>query len=231
MNIIDKYTPRTLDDVVFANESDAFFIKQFVAGNHHIDNLLFHGPRGTAKSTTAQIIAREITGGTGLLLNESLDAFLKRGSGINEYLYNTTFFFADPNSHHKRCVLVVDEIDKHEKLDKLWTIMDENKATFMLIATTNNLMSIDASLRSRCMICEFDRVAHEQFVPRAKQILSSENVELDDQTILQCLKTFCLRTHDIRDQMRVLQQMITMKRSGLLQNALATARRSSMKVL
>lgn len=231
MNIIDKHIPRTLEDVVFVNESDAFFIKQFVAGNHHIDNLLLHGPRGTAKSTTAQIIAREVTGGTGLLLNDSLDSFLKRGSGIKEYLYNTTFFLADPESHHRRCVLVVDEIDKHEKLDKLWTVMDENSDKFMLIATTNHVMSIDMSLRSRCMICEFDRVTHEKFVPRAKQILSSEKIDLDDQTILQCLKTFCLQNYDIRDQMRVLQQISTMQRAGLLQNALATARRSSMKVL
>jgi replication-associated recombination protein RarA len=231
MNIIDKHIPRTLEDVVFVNESDAFFIKQFVAGNHHIDNLLLYGPRGTAKSTTAQIIAREVTGGTGLLLNDSLDSFLKRGSGIKEYLYNTTFFLADPASQHRRCVIVVDEIDKYDKLEKLWTVMDENSDTFMLIATTNHVMSIDMSLRSRCMICEFDRVTHEQFLPRAKQILSSEKIDLDDQMILLCLKLFCLQNYDIRDQMRVLQQISTMQRAGLLQNALANARRSSMKVL
>jgi replication-associated recombination protein RarA len=216
---------------VFVNESDAFFIKQFVAGNHHIDNLLLYGPRGTAKSTTAQIIAREVTGGTGLLLNDSLDSFLKRGSGIKEYLYNTTFFLADPASQHRRCVIVVDEIDKYDKLEKLWTVMDDNSDKFMLIATTNHVMSIDMSLRSRCMICEFDRVTHEQFLPRAKQILSSEKIDLDDQMILLCLKLFCLQNYDIRDQMRVLQQISTMQRAGLLQNALANARRSSMKVL
>jgi DNA polymerase III delta prime subunit len=230
MNIIDKYAPTTLEDIVFVDENNEYFIKMFVAGKHHIDNLLFHGQRGTQKTMTADIIAREIAGNDGLLIDESLDEFLKRGTEINDYLHRTKLIFADCNSPHQRCVLVVHEIDKHQKLEKLWTVMDENKDSLMLIATTNELMKINESLRSRCMMCNFEIVNHTQFLPRAKHILASEGLTTNDADILACLKSFCPDVYSIRSQMRVLQEMITMHHDGLLQTAIVNARRAQMKI-
>jgi replication-associated recombination protein RarA len=230
MNIIDKYAPTTLDDIVFVDEQDEYFIKRFVAGKHHIDNLLFYGPRGTQKTMTANIIAREIAGNDGLLIDEKLDEFLKRGTDINDYLHRTKLFFADCNSPHQRCVLVVHEIDTHKNLEKLWTVMDDNKDKLMLIATTNEPMKINESLRSRCMMCNFEIVNHTQFLPRAKHILASEKLTLNDTDILACLKSFCTDVYSIRSQMRVLQQMITMHHDGHLQTAIVNARRAQMKI-
>ncbi len=108
--------------------------------------------------------------------------------------------------------------------------MDDNKDKLMLIATTNELIKINESLRSRCMMCNFEIVSHTQFLPRAKHILASEGLLLDDADILACLKSFCSGIYSIRNQMRVLQQMITMHHDEHLQTAIVNARRAQMTI-
>lgn len=230
MNIIEKYSPQILDEIVFTNQQDEFFIKQFVAGKHHIDHLLLYGAQGTQKTVTAEIIAREIAGNQNLLLAESLSEFLKRGTAIKDYLSNTQFFSSATNSFHQRCVLMVNEIDRQAKLDQLWQVMDENKGRLMLIATTNNLMAVEKSIRSRCTVCNFGIVTHKQFVKRAQHILSSENVVLDDSTVELCLEKWSPKQYDIRDQLRTLQNMISLHQENKLSGAIAQLKRSLFTV-
>jgi MoxR-like ATPase len=61
MSIKNKYAPASLNDVVFPSAATELRVKSIADGslNGHV---IFHGPRGTAKTTTANLLAQAIGG-------------------------------------------------------------------------------------------------------------------------------------------------------------------------
>ena len=56
MTFMKKYAPTTLDDLVFVDDDAKTRVEQYASGKRN-GNIVLHGPKGTAKSTTARIIA------------------------------------------------------------------------------------------------------------------------------------------------------------------------------
>ena len=59
MSFIDKYKPASITDTVFNDAATQKRVEQYAKGQR-TGNIIFHGPKGTAKSTTARIIGKEL---------------------------------------------------------------------------------------------------------------------------------------------------------------------------
>jgi DNA polymerase III delta prime subunit len=93
--------------------------------------------------------------------------------------------------------------------------MDElQEKGLMLIITTNDLMAIHASIRSRCRMIEFPAVSAIAMLPRAQQILSAEGLNLPDEQVLSYLKER-ERFGDHRKYIERLNELLLIHKSGL----------------
>lgn len=70
----NKYTPHAFDDLVFTNSNTRKRLLEY-ANNQRHQSLIFHGPYGTAKTTTANLIAKERMKGLQALDVDFLRAF------------------------------------------------------------------------------------------------------------------------------------------------------------
>jgi replication-associated recombination protein RarA len=216
MNLVrtaTKYAPASIDEVVFNNKDTEYFLKGMTTGKYSCENLILYGSNGTGKSTIANLMATAITGGSGLLINDSIDKFLAR-KDLTNFLNNTVLLYGDHK--HKRCVVVFHELDKYTKsLYQLWNVMDEHKDSLSVIITTNDLMKIENAVQSRCDRYKFTQITPLEFATRAQKILQHEGVEMSLDEVDKYLEEHTTHNRDVRDYLRVLDKIIAMKNDGI----------------
>jgi replication-associated recombination protein RarA len=148
-----KYAPQNINDVVFNDPNTEVFMKMIVSGQYYCDNLMLYGTNGNGKTTIANLVAKALTGNSGLLIQDTIEQFLDRDD-LTTYLSNTVQFYGD--AQRQRCVVVFHELDKYSKcLSRLWTVMDDHKHQLMVIFTTNDPLKFENAVRSRCDKYEF----------------------------------------------------------------------------
>lgn len=209
-----KYAPKTMSELVFSSSEAALFLPLIAQSIHPCNHLMLYGSSGNGKTSASNIIAKEITQGSMLLLTEDLDTFLKHDD-IRIYLSNiTTLNFGVQGA---RCVIVFNELDKHKgSLYKLWDIMDKCEDLLMVIFTTNNATDFEAPVLSRCDKYEFTQVTPTQFANRAVDILKAEGISLSRNDLIYYLTQYTGVKADVRDYMRVLDKILTMAQMNLL---------------
>lgn len=113
---VEKYRPRSLDDVV-GNE-DTLIRLRAVAADGNVPNLILCGPPGTGKTTSVHALARQLLGSsysTGVL---ELNASDSRGidvvrNKIKSFAMNKVSL---PPGRHK--IIILDEADSSESINK-----------------------------------------------------------------------------------------------------------------
>jgi len=97
---------------------------------------------------------------------------------------------------------------------EFWTAADKCE-NLMLIITTNNVMNVHQSIRSRCNMIKMGPVMVNRLLPRAMEILKAEGVDLpvaQIQSLLQESEEFA----DWRVYCRRLDEMIYSYKAGFL---------------
>jgi DNA polymerase-3 subunit gamma/tau len=168
--LMERYGPKSLSDMVFANVSTQADVNSFVAGRIE-SNLILWGTNGTGKSTIARSIAKQRDG-----MIETIPASTI-GSNVNaavrrlEQLTNWAPFSGNTG----KGTIIYEEMELGgASLAPFWLALDQLPNYMMVIFTTNNPMNIHKSVRSRCHTLEIKSLSAAQFLPLAQHIFASE---------------------------------------------------------
>lgn len=195
-----KYAPKTFGDLIFPDTSTRQRIWEFANNKRH-NSLIFHGPYGTAKTTTARMLEKMRAGDA-----EYGDTDFYRACDVE----GETFDRIGNTQHVQRMsgvampITIIDEVDQVDnKLQyQLRWQLDMHSDRGCFVFTTNKLFNVDPGLVDRCDVIELPAANTEHWFNRARWILDQEGVRMNDVT-LQALLNTC--DGSIRDLMRALE--------------------------
>lgn len=185
-----NYEPKSIDDVIVDDPDTRQRLADYANGIR-TDHVLMHGPPGTAKSTTATVIAETRANASGSVL----DAFIAPYEGANfseEDLGRIERGWAMQSfGGVETPVTVINEIDKMspQMREKLKAFMDESKGRGQIIATTNNPHVLSDAMRNRFDEIKMPHVSNSTLKDRARKMLDNEGVSMDDAAVDALVKT------------------------------------------
>jgi replication factor C small subunit len=176
---VEKYRPRFLDDVV-NQEGIIKRLKQFVK-DKSMPHLIFAGPAGTGKTTSALAMVRELYGNkkainiTYLELNAS-DA---RGIAVIR-TYIKDFAKAKPPSDISFKILILDEADNMTApaQQALRRTMEKYTRNCRMILICNYSNKIIPPIQSRCVVFRFSSLNNEDIKNRVKFVANKEDINI-----------------------------------------------------
>ena len=196
-----KYRPQKFEDL-FGLESVARALQSQLEKNQVGHAYLFYGPRGTGKTTTARLLAKEV-GCRGLDLIE-IDAASNRGiddiRGLREKIN-----LAPTESEYK--VYVIDEAHMltKEAFNALLKTLEEPPTHAILILCTTEPHKIPETIHSRCQKFAFRRASTQDIVSKLKFIVKGEGAEVSEEDLELIAKN---AEGGFRDAETMLEQMI-----------------------
>ena len=169
---VEKYRPKTLDEVVLAKEDRDFF--ESLRSKQEIPHLLFAGSAGIGKSATAKAIINDVLNGPDYLYINASDE-----SGI-DVVRSRVISFAQTKSFDGRMkVILLEEICgmSGSAQDALRNVIEQYSSNNRFIMTCNYLYKITKPIQSRCSIVQLNPPI-EGIVSRVKHILQQENITI-----------------------------------------------------
>ena len=198
---IEKYRPKKLDDVVLEDDHRNFLGR--CIQTEDVPSILFIGPQGSGKTTTARIMIDSIT-------NNEMDLFTMNGSddtGVDNVRNDIQGFLKTPAYNSKLKIVFIDEFDYMSKNAQaaLRGIMEKYAGTGRFICTANYMSKIIEPLQSRFQIFEMKTIQEEFAVKYCKDILEKESVEYDDDTVRLIVSNF---VPDVRRAVNTIQKNV-----------------------
>lgn len=187
INFCDKYHPTTLESVVYHDTETKDFFECYV---HQLydDNLVLYGTVGTGKNTIAemlpQAIVPDIQKSDVVIIScpdtpeiEKIKKIVPMSacSGMNSKGMRIFIFSEAHNLQPK-------------SQQYLQVRMETHPNSYRYIFTTNHISKINKPILSRCRDIQILPAKAKEWLPRSKEILLNEGLELDDKTILNVLK-------------------------------------------
>lgn len=176
---VERYRPWTLDELVNQNDIKQR-LKLLVEKKGELPHLLFAGPPGSGKTTTALIIARQLLGDQWRDYTLSLNASDERGIDIVRERVKTFARFSDRRDGIPFRLVILDECDEmtSDAQTALRRIMEETSAYTRFILVCNYSSGIIEPLQSRCAIFRFQRLNESAVVSHIREIARKEKVKV-----------------------------------------------------
>lgn len=195
----EKYRPDTINGYVFKDAQHKRQVQQWVTEGG-IPHLLLAGLQGTGKTTLAKIILKELEVDDNdiLEINASID------NGV-EFIRDTITSFASMMPFGEYRYILLDEADylSHNAQAALRGVMQVYNQSARFILTCNLVSKIIPPVQSRCEKYIFEKLDRTEFTARIAEILISESVELD----LDTLDTYVSATYpDMRSCINICQR-------------------------
>jgi len=167
---VEKYRPRSLDELICDEDTLAKF-KDYVDNKHIEQHLILTGSAGLGKTTTAKILAKEVSPEETLYICAS-------GKGIDEIRNNVTRFCSSFSFGGLKTV-ILDEFDglSSPSMMMLRNVLEDFVETTRFILTCNYISKILDPILSRCMIFEYKGSSEKDIAVRCLEILQKEKVE------------------------------------------------------
>jgi replication factor C small subunit len=152
--------------------------------------MLFAGPAGVGKTTTALCIAMEILGEEWKKNTLELNASDERGiKMVRERVkeFAASIKLASDKEFGKPKIIILDEADEmtSEAQTALRRIIEDSARTTRFIIICNYLSQIIEPIQSRCVVFRFTRLPKEEVIDHLKTICEKEKVKYEEKAIAQ----------------------------------------------
>lgn len=207
---VQKYRPRKVADCVLPEELKKTF--QSFVDQGSIPNLLLSGSPGVGKTTVALAMCNEI-GADYIVINGSLNGNIDTLRSQIQQFASTLSFVGG------RKYVIIDECDfvnPNSTQPALRNFMEEYSKNCGFILTCNYKNKIIPALHSRCAVIDFN-VKKKDYPSLAmsyfkviKNILDSEGIEYDKQTVSEVVKKY------FPDNRRILNELQRLAKYGAI---------------
>lgn len=216
MEICDKYTPRSFDDLIGRKNLIMPIVNQ-VREDKSCPHLLLEGHRGTGKTSLAHIIRDELYGDDCRLLFFELNSSRDRGVDVVREKIETWLKMAMPGAKErgiKHKIILLEEADQltPEALKALKHMIEFNASTSRFILTCNEVNKIfnkEPAVISRCQLYHFDPIPAEAIEQHLINICKNECGEYFNQidlTQINLISRLC--KGDVRQSLKMLQKYL-----------------------
>ncbi|HEY3095047.1 MAG TPA: replication factor C small subunit [Nitrososphaera sp.] len=185
----EKYRPKKLSEVVDQKEIIKG-ISNLVKNRQEMPHMLFAGPAGVGKTTTALCIAMALLGENWkdhlLELNASDERGIKmvreRVKGFTEWRGVT----GEQQIKNLFKIIILDEADEmtSEAQTALRAMIEKGSEITRFILICNYLSQIIEPIQSRCVVFRFTRLPKEDVVEYLKVICEKEKVKFDEKALV-----------------------------------------------
>ena len=210
-----KYRPSTFEDVVGQQHVIRTLINS-IKENKIPSALLFCGPRGVGKTSSARIFAREINNYSkedelSFNIFELDAASNNKADDIRDLIEKVRI----PPQKGKYKVYIIDEVhmlSKHAENAFLKTLEEPPPYVVFILATTEK-NKILPTIISRCQIYDFNRIKEAEIVEYLNQICKKENIEFE----LPALNLIAKKSDgSMRDSLTILDRVVNYSNNKIL---------------
>jgi replication factor C small subunit len=204
---VEKYRPIKLDDIVNQKEI-VESLKNLMKEPAEMPHLLFTGPAGVGKTTTALCMSRQLLGNDWRRDTLELNASDERGiKMVRERVKEFASVFkirTGERDERKFRIIILDEADEmtSEAQTALRRIIEDSSETTRFVIISNYLSQIIEPIQSRCAIFRFKRIEKETLENHLKSLCKKEGIKYDDKAISQI---FDSTNGDLRHSINILQ--------------------------
>ena len=175
---IEKYRPQTLDEV-FGQEAIVGRLQSYISKDD-LPHLLFAGPAGVGKTTSATAIAKELYGEDWRENFLELNASDERGIDVvRDRIKN---FARSSFGGHDYRIIFLDEADAltSDAQSALRRTMEQFSNNTRFILSCNYSSQIIDPIQSRCAVFRFAPLADEAIAQQIRAIAAEEGIEMTD---------------------------------------------------
>ncbi|MDG6990824.1 MAG: replication factor C small subunit [Nitrososphaerota archaeon] len=175
---VEKYRPLDLDDVA-GQDTIKQRLRALLQKKAQLPHLLFAGPPGSGKTTTAVLVAKAILGDQWKDYTLSLNASDERGIDVVRERVKTFARYSDRREGIPFRLVILDESDEMtgDGQTALRRIMEENSEHTRFILVCNYSSGIIEPLQSRCAIFRFQRLDEASVTEHLKAIAKKEKLK------------------------------------------------------
>ena len=223
--IARRWRPQTFDEVV-GQRNVTETLKNAIVGNRVAHALLFAGPRGVGKTTTARILAKALNCDQGptptpcgnekactacdeIAHSRSMDC-LEVDAASNTQVEKTrdlleTVQYAPTRGRHK--IYIIDEAHmlSTSSFNALLKTLEEPPPRVIFILATTEPQRIPATIHSRCQRHDFRLLGLREIIGRLREIVGAEGVAADEEALVALAQA---AAGSMRDAQSLLDQAI-----------------------
>lgn len=205
---VEKYRPAELGQVIDQKEIIRG-LENLIKNPEEIPHLLFAGPAGVGKTTTALCVAKGLLGEEWQRDTLELNASDERGikmvrERVKEFAAVMKLTTGNKEDNRPFRIIILDEADEmtSEAQTALRRIIEDSSRTTRFIIICNYLSQIIEPIQSRCVVFRFTRLTNEDIVSHLKTICQKEGVKYDDKALTQIYEA---TSGDLRHSINMLQ--------------------------
>src|SRR5919106_4090938 len=205
---VEKYRPEELDEVIDQKEIIRG-LENLIKNPEEIPHLLFAGPAGVGKTTTALCVAKGLLGEEWQRDTLELNASDERGikmvrERVKEFAAVMKLTSGNKEDNRPFRIIILDEADEMtpEAQTALRRIIEDSSRTTRFIIICNYLSQIIEPIQSRCVVFRFTRLPKEEVEEYLKSICKQEGIEFDIKALS---RIYDSTSGDLRHSINILQ--------------------------